>query len=204
MASNSSRYTAVAIILHWLIATGVFLLIAIGLTMAHGAITAATKFQLFQLHKSVGITVLGLIVARIVWRLRHRPPALPDTMPPIERKAAASTHFVFYLLLLGLPLSGWALVSVSPINIPTFLFGLVRWPHIGFLASLHNKAAIAAVLDNVHAYGAWALLTLIVLHVAAALRHHFLIGDDVLGRMLPAVGPTPANDAFHTSQEDRK
>ena len=182
MASNSSRYTAVAIILHWLIATGVFLLIAIGLTMAHGAITAATKFQLFQLHKSVGITVLGLIVARIVWRLGHRPPALPDTMPPIERKAAASTHFVFYLLLLGLPLSGWALVSVSPINIPTFLFGLVRWPHIGFLASLHNKAAIAAVLDNVHAYGAWALLTLIVLHVAAALRHHFLIGDDEIGR----------------------
>jgi cytochrome b561 len=203
MPSNS-RYTAVAIILHWLIATGVFLLIAIGLTMAHGTITAATKFQLFQLHKSVGITVLGLIVARIVWRLGHRPPALPDTMPPIERKAAASTHFVFYLLLFGLPLSGWALVSVSPINIPTILFGLVRWPHIGFLASLHNKAAIAAVLDNVHAYGAWALLTLIVLHVAAALRHHFLIGDDVLGRMLPAVGPTRAHDALHTSQEDRK
>jgi cytochrome b561 len=185
MTTNSDRYTLVAIVLHWLIAAGVLVLIAIGLTMAHGTISAATKFKLFQLHKSVGITVLGLILVRIIWRFGHRPPALPDSMPPIEKKAAKATHFVFYLLLLGLPLTGWALVSVSPINIPTILFGLVRWPHIGFLASLHNKAPVAAALDYVHAYCGWTLLGLIVLHVTAALRHHFVIGDDILGRMLP-------------------
>jgi cytochrome b561 len=202
MATNSNRYTSVAIVLHWLIAAGVLVLIAIGLTMAHGTIAAATKFKLFQLHKSVGITVLGLILVRIVWRLGHSPPALPDNMPPIEQTAAAATHFVFYLLLLSLPLTGWALVSVSPINIPTILFGLMRWPHIGFLASLHNKAPVAAALDYVHAYCAWALLALIVLHVAAALRHHFSIGDDILGRMLPGAGriQTPAS----SSQGDRK
>jgi cytochrome b561 len=196
MATNSERYTSVAIVLHWLIAAGVLVLIAIGLTMAHGTITAATKFKLFQLHKSVGITVLGLILVRIVWRFGHRPPALPDSMPPIELKAAEATHFVFYLLLLGLPLTGWALVSVSPINIPTILFGLVRWPHIGFLTSLHNKAPVAAALDHVHAYSAWALVALILLHVAAALRHHFFIGDDVLGRMLPGAGRTHAPTSF--------
>jgi cytochrome b561 len=200
--TNSNRYTSVAIILHWLIAAGVLVLIAIGLTMAHGTIAAATKFKLFQLHKSVGITVLGLILVRIMWRFTHRPPAMPDTMPSIEQNAAAATHLAFYLLLLGLPLTGWALVSVSPINIPTILFGLIRWPHIGFLASLHNKAPVAAVLDNIHAYGAWALFALIVLHVAAALRHHFVIGDDVLGRMLPGAGRRQI--AALPSQEDRQ
>jgi cytochrome b561 len=196
MATNSDRYTSVAIVLHWLIAAGVLVLVAIGLTMAHGTITAATKFKLFQLHKSVGITVLGLILVRIIWRLGHRPPALPDSMPPIERKAADVAHFVFYLLLLGLPLTGWALVSASPINIPTILFGLVRWPHIGFLASLHNKAPVAAAFDYVHAYFAWALIALILLHVAAALRHHFFIGDDILGRMLPGAGRTHTPTSF--------
>ena len=128
-------------------------------------------------------------------------------MPPIEQKAAATIHLVFYLLLLGLPLTGWALVSVSPINIPTILFGLVRWPHIGFLASLHNKAPIAAVLDVAHSYGAWSLLALIVLHAAAALRHHFLTKDDILRRMLPGAGRTqpPAHTAYaHASPRDRK
>jgi cytochrome b561 len=196
MATNSDRYTSVAIVLHWLIAAGVLVLVAIGLTMAHGTITAATKFKLFQLHKSVGITVLGLILVRIIWRLGHRPPALPDSMPPIERKAADVAHLVFDLLLLGLPLTGWALVSASPINIPTILFGLVRWPHIGFLASLHNKAPVAAAFDYVHAYFAWALIALILLHVAAALRHHFFIGDDILGRMLPGAGRTHTPTSF--------
>jgi cytochrome b561 len=161
MAMNGNRYTLVAIVLHWLIAAAVLAMIAIGLTMAHGTIAAATKFKLFQLHKSIGITVLGLILARIIWRLGHRPPALPDNM------AAIATHFLFYLLLLGLPLTGWALVSVSPINIPTILFGLVRWSHIGLLAGLHNKPPVAAVLDYVHSYGAWALLALIVLHIGS-------------------------------------
>jgi cytochrome b561 len=92
-------------------------------------------------------------------------------------------------------------VSVSPINIPTVLFGLVRWPHIGFLASLHNKAPVATALDYVHAYGAWTLLALIVLHVAAALRHQFLIRDDVLGRMLPGAGRIQMPAA--SSQQDR-
>jgi cytochrome b561 len=201
MASNGNRYTIVAIILHWLIAAGVLALIAIGLTMAHGTIATSTKFNLFQLHKSIGITLLGLILIRLVWRLGHRPPALPEAMPPSEKTAAAATHWLFYVLLLGLPLTGWALVSVAPINIPTILFGLVRWPHISVLASLHNKAPVATALDYVHAYGAWALLALIALHIAAALRHQFLIGDDILGRMLPGMARIQISPS---TQSDRK
>jgi cytochrome b561 len=201
MATNGNRYTVVAIILHWLIAAGVLALIAIGLTMAHGTIAAATKFKLFQLHKSIGITMLGLILVRLAWRLGHVPPALPEAMPSSEKTAAAATHGLFYVLLLGLPLTGWALVSVAPINIPTILFGLVRWPHIGFLASLHDKAPVAATLDYVHAYGAWALLALIALHIAAALRHQFWIGDDILGRMLPGAARIQIPPS---SQGDRK
>lgn len=190
MAIARQRYTTTAIILHWLIVAGIVALIAIGLTMTHGSIAAATKFKLFQLHKSIGITVLGLVLVRVVWRLVYRPPALPETIPPLEHKAAAGTHFVLYLLMVGLPLTGWALVSVAPLNIPTVLFGLVRWPHIAILSGLHEKARATALFDDVHSYGAWALIALIGLHAAAALRHHFFMRDDVLRRMLPGLpGP---------------
>ena len=194
MTSSSPRYTAVAIGLHWLIAIGVIALIAMGLTMMHGAIAPATKFKLYQLHKSVGITVLLLMVLRVAWRLGHRPPPQPDAMPQLERRAAAGSHAAFYALLLGLPLSGWALVSVAPLNIPTVLFGVIRWPHLAMLTGLRNKAPVAAVLEAAHAYGGWLLAALILLHSAAALRHHFVAGDDVLRRMLPwrkRAAPTP-------------
>jgi cytochrome b561 len=197
MSAPSPRYTTIAIALHWLIAVGVVTLIAIGLTMIHAPIAPATRFKLFQLHKSIGIMLLGLIVLRLLWRVTHRPPPLPGTMPPIERAAASGAHALLYLLLVGLPLSGWALVSVAPLNIPTVLFGLVRWPHIAALTSLRNKAPVAALFDGLHTYGGWLLAVLIALHAAAALRHHFVAGDDVLWRMLPgrrrpSIAPPPA------------
>ena len=95
MATNGNRYTVVAIILHWLIAAGVLALIAIGLTMAHGTIAAATKFKLFQLHKSIGITILLLSLFRLVWRLMHPAPPLPAHMPAWEKAAARASHFLF-------------------------------------------------------------------------------------------------------------
>jgi len=189
MAAARQRYTLVAIILHWLIATGIFVLLAIGLVMMHAAITTSTKFQLFQLHKSIGITILFLVLVRLLWRLFFKPPALPETMPALEKKAATGAHHLLYLAMLGLPLTGWAVVSVAPINIPTFLFGLVHWPHLPILSTLPDKKPVAAVVIALHTYGAWALIAVIVLHAAAALRHHFIIRDDVLWRMLPILPP---------------
>ncbi len=180
-----ARYTTVAIVLHWLIALAIFEQIALGLAMTQAGLPPARQFQLFQLHKSVGITILLLVLLRVLWRLVHRPPPLPAAMPTAERRAAEGTHLVFYALLLFMPITGWAVVSASPFNIPTVLYGIVPWPHLPVLPSLHDKAPVEAVLKAVHAYGAWVLIALLVLHVVAVLRHVLVLDDDVLWRMLP-------------------
>ena len=185
------RYTAVAIVLHWLIALAILGQIALGLAMTQIKLAQMTQFQLYQLHKSVGITVLLLVVLRVLWRLGHRPPPLPHDMPIVERRAAEGTHTLLYLFLVGMPLTGWAVVSASPFNLPTVLFGVVPWPHLPILATLENKAPVEAVLKLVHNYGAWALIALLALHVGAALRHQLVLHDDILWRMLPLF-PRPA------------
>lgn len=186
-----TRYTAVAVVLHWLIALAILGQIALGLAMTQLALPPMRQFQLYQWHKSIGITVLLLIVLRVLWRLGHRPPPLPLAMPAAERRAAAGVHLLLYALLLGLPLSGWAVVSASPFNIPTVLYGVLPWPHLPVLPDLHDKVPVEAVLKAVHAYGAWVLIALLALHIVAALRHALILRDDVLWRMLPIV-PRPS------------
>ena len=178
------RYGGVAILLHWLTAALVVALLAIGATMIRLPL-GMRQFQLYQWHKSLGIAVLALSLLRLGWRLAHRPPEFPASMPPWERRAARLAHWGFYALLLGLPLSGWAVVSASPLNIPTVLFGVLPWPHLPILGTLADKAPVEAALAWVHDVGAWGLLALLGLHVAAALRHHILLRDDILRRMLP-------------------
>lgn len=189
---SARRYSAVAILLHWASALSVLVLIGLGLTMTHAALAPLRQFQLYQWHKSVGVTVLALTVLRLLWRLTHRPPPHPVGMPARERRAAAAAHHLLYLLLVGLPLTGWAVVSLSPFNIPTVLYGLVPWPHLPLAAHVPDPAAAEGLLKQVHALGAWFLAALLAVHVAAALRHHFLLRDDVLRRMLPGRRPSTA------------
>ena len=184
-AAPRPRYTRVAIALHWLSALAVLGLIAIGLAMTHGDLAPMRRFQLYQWHKSVGLTVLALTLLRLGWRLAHRPPPLPATLPARERVGAHAAHALLYGLLVGLPLVGWAVVSASPFSLPTVLYGVVPWPHLPVLPELANKAAVEAVLKQVHAWGAWILIGLLLLHVGAALRHHLVLRDDTLRRMLP-------------------
>jgi cytochrome b561 len=176
------RYDAVAVVLHWAMAAGIFALIGVGLAMKYADLPKMRVFQLFQMHKSIGIVILLLAVLRLAWRLTHRAPPLPETMPLLERKAAHAGHVLLYLLLFALPLSGWAYVSSSPLNIPTVLFGLVSWPHIPFLAELPDKAPVSAAFKLVHDYGAFALIAVVTIHIGAALRHT-LKGDAPLSRM---------------------
>jgi cytochrome b561 len=176
------HYDAVAVVLHWTMALGIFALIGVGLAMKHADLPKMRVFQLFQLHKSIGIIILLLAVVRLAWRLTHRAPPLPETMPTLERKAAHAGHVLLYLFMFALPLSGWAFVSASPLNIPTVLFGLVSWPHIPFLADLPDKAPVAAALKLAHDYGAFALIAVLAIHIGAALRHA-LKGDAPLSRM---------------------
>ena len=181
-APSPNRYDAVAVILHWTVALGIFAMLAIGLTMKHADISKLHMFQLYQLHKSIGIVILGLVLVRIVWRLTHRAPPLPASMPPLEQEAAHAGHWTLYALMLALPLIGWGVVSAEPLNIPTVLFGVVPWPHIPFLETLPNKAAVDNVLKAAHAWGAYLLIVIVLGHVAAAVRHA-VKGDVPLKRM---------------------
>ncbi|MGB8843173.1 MAG: cytochrome b [Aliidongia sp.] len=181
----TTRYGLVAITLHWLIALGIAALITIGLTMTHWPVTPMVKFQLYQLHKSIGITVLLAVLLRILWRLIHRPPPLP-ALPSSEKTAAVAMHRALYFFMVALPMTGWALVSASPFNLPTVLYGLLPWPHLPLLPTLQNKAPVEAVMKLIHGKFGWALLALILLHAAAALRHHFILRDGILRRMLPS------------------
>ena len=182
---HTDRYDPVAIALHWVIGVGILTLIAMGLAMTHLALAPMTKFQLYQLHKSIGVTVLIAVLLRVPWRLTHRPPSLPTAMPPLERRAAEGAHGLLYALMLAIPLTGWALVSVSPFNLPTVLYGMVPWPHLPVLADLPNKAAVEPAVKFIHGKLAWVLAALVALHAGAALRHHFVLRDGVLHRMLP-------------------
>ncbi|TGD98611.1 cytochrome b [Methylobacterium nonmethylotrophicum] len=183
----SRRYTIVAIVLHWLIALGILALLALGLAMTRGPLSPMDRFAFYQWHKSIGLTVLVLMALRLAWRLFNPPPPLPEAMPTAERRAAGAAHLALYGLLLAMPLVGWAMVSASPYNIPTVLYGAIPWPHLPVLPELPNKAAVEGALKLVHSYGAWLLIALLLLHVGAALRHHLVLRDDTLWRMLPLV-----------------
>jgi cytochrome b561 len=183
-----SRYSGVAIALHWLMALAIIGLIMVGFWMGDAAKdpeTRAAAFAAFQLHKSMGLTILLLTLLRLAWRLSHRPPPLPSTMKSWERGAARFTHIGFYVLMIAVPLSGWAMVSASPLGLPTYWFGLFEWPHIGPLAALENKEALKHDFYEAHELLAKLVIGLLLLHVAAALKHHFIDRDDVLSRMLP-------------------
>lgn len=200
--TSSGRYTGVAIILHWAMALGILILAGLGLVMVHLHLSLQRKFELYHLHKSIGITIMLAAFLRLGWRLLHKPPELPGHMPPLERTAAVGGHLLLYFFLFALPLVGWAVVSVSVLNIPTRLFGVVPWPHLPVLSTLANKAPVEAFLKHVHAFGAWTLIAIVAGHAGAALRHHFIHRDDVLLRMLPRRGRSvPAASPPRASNE---
>ncbi len=184
------RYDRVALLLHWLTALAVFGLLGLGFVMTSLPPASSLQFQLFQWHKSVGISVLALTLLRLAWRLLYRPPALPAAMPVWEKLAAEANHVLLYALLLLMPLCGWALVSVARFNVPTVLYGVLPWPHLPVLATLPDKAPVETLMRRLHDAGGWLLVALLALHIGAALRHHWLLGDDVLRRMLPRFAST--------------
>lgn len=189
MSRAPLRYGAVAIALHWLIALAVIVNIVIGLDFADLPNSDPDKFMLAQLHKSIGLTVLMLSLVRVGWRLVHPVPPLPAGMSPVLRLTARAVQVLLYLLIVIIPLSGWALVSSSPLGLPTLYFGWFSWPHIPFLAELPRAAKMPLVREfaTIHVFLAWSAIVLVPLHVAGALYHQFVRRDDVLARMLPFV-----------------
>jgi cytochrome b561 len=183
-------YDATAKSLHWLIALIVIGLLAVGLYMTRMAGPLTTKFELYQLHKSFGLTVLALMLLRVAWRATHAPPPLPAAMSKLERAAAHLAHLLLYTLLIALPVTGWLMVSSAAFVVPTKLFGIIPVPHLEALAKLPaaERKPYEELFKTLHWASAYALIGLVVVHVAAALRHRLVLKDDVLARMLPGRG----------------
>jgi len=186
-ANTRTRYGTVAMTLHWLIAALIIANIYLGLSFDSYPKGDQTLFQVIQIHKSIGLTVLVLSIVRLVWRLMNPVPPLPAGMSPALKVVAHLTHWLLYFLIIAIPLSGWLMVSTSRLGLPTSYFGLFDWPNVGFIANmpLDQKHALHEPLESTHVILAWSAIVLIVIHVAGALYHQFFRGDDVFRRMLP-------------------
>jgi len=191
----ASRYNVVAISLHWLIAAALLANLGLGVWMSWAIELPSRQAQAisaFQIHKSMGLAVLALSLLRLAWRFLWPPPQYSAGMRPWEKGLASLTHWLMYVLMIGLPLSGWLYVSAQwradgPFTIPTLWFGLFEVPHLFALNETGNalRAQVAAAAFSVHGAMGLAMIVLLVLHVAAALKHHFIDRDGVLVRMLP-------------------
>jgi cytochrome b561 len=175
--STPTRYSAVAQLFHWVIAALIVIQFVLGWA-AQPLPLGVRKLALLARHKSFGMTVLMLAILRLLWRIRHPPPALPAGMTPLERVLARGTHIAFYVLLFVQPLTGWTMSSAK--NYSVSWFGLFTWPNlIGKDESAFN------LLRATHHALSKVLFAIAVLHILAALKHHFWNRDDVLVRMLP-------------------
>lgn len=178
-ASNiEPAWNGVAKFLHWLVALLIFTQFALGWLAATWRLSP-TKLDLFVWHKSIGMLILILVVLRLAWRLATPAPPLPAGMPAWERAAAHTSHVLLYIVTLAMPLSGWVIQSAS--GVPFKIFRRIPLPSI--TAADKHAADVASL---VHFSLGVLLASILLLHIGAALRHHFIQRDNVLIRMLPA------------------
>jgi cytochrome b561 len=177
MPTQATRYSALSQTFHWVIAA----LIVVQFTLAWSAEDLPNglhKLALLARHKSFGMTILMLAILRLLWRLTHPAPSLPAGMSRFERLAARATHVAFYVLLFAMPLTGWMMSSAK--NYAVSWFGLFTWPNL-----VGKNEAAFNFLRATHDTLSYVLFAVAVLHILAALKHHFWNRDDVLVRMLP-------------------
>jgi cytochrome b561 len=184
-SSLTERYTRPAVILHWLIAVLIITNIVFAL-MAEDAPEENIRF-LYDTHKSIGITVFGLVIMRILWRLTHRPPALPAEFKPWEKTVSQWTHGILYFIMVFMPVSGWLHDSAwkAAAEVKLYWFNLFELPRLGFLMAMEPAAKEAwhDILGEAHEIGAYALFALVILHVAGALKYQFIDKQRELQRM---------------------
>lgn len=183
--SPSNRYTRIAMAFHWVIA----LLISANIVLAWAVDFLPEERQrlVIDTHKSIGITVLGLAILRLLWRFAHKPPALPGTYARWERRASSVAHGLLYALIFLMPLSGWLYDSAwkDAATHPMSLFGLMPWPRIGFIMNIEHstKEMLHDAFGALHEWAGFVLYALFALHVAGALKHQWVDKEKELQRI---------------------
>ena len=171
------RYTSTAMALHWLIAVMILFSVSVGLYMT-GLKFSPEKLKLYNWHKWAGVTIFTLVLIRCAWRLTHVAPLPPPRMPAWQRHAGNASHYLLYALMIVIPLSGWLMSSAK--GFQTMYFGVIPLPDL-----LDKSQELGDTLQQIHKTLNYALIAIVVLHAAAALKHQLLDKDDVLKRMLP-------------------
>ena len=181
---QATRYNTVAMVLHWLLALVILAMFGIGIYMTDLPFSPQ-RLKLYNWHKWAGVTFLALTLLRLVWRMTHRPPALPvavtRTMPGWQHRAYHATHHLMYLLFFAVPLVGWAYSSAA--GFPVVWFGQIPLPDL-----LPVNKEVAELIKPLHKLLALALMALVGLHIAAAIKHQWVDRDGLLSRMLPGRG----------------
>ena len=181
-ATASRRYTATAQALHWIVAVLMFVVIPLAWVMVNMPKTAPSREWIYTLHKSFGMTILVLVAVRLAWRAIHPAPPLPGQMARWERGMATASHWLLYIILVGMPVSGYVLSATGAVGVPYF--------DLFMLPDLPKNQAVNDAARWVHAaVGQWLVYALIVLHVAATAWHAAVRRDVVLDRMLPEQQP---------------
>lgn len=183
MAEPRNRYSTVSLVLHWLIAA--LVVTQILLVWAHEATDGSASRELMNLHKSVGLSILMLTLVRLGWRIANPAIPLPARTPRWQKLAARTTHVLFYVLLIAMPLVGWAASSAAGRDI--LWFGLFEWPAL----PVGGGRPVARQLMEVHELAGDLLIVLVILHILGALKHHFVDRDNVLHRMIPLIPRRP-------------
>ncbi|MEM6811794.1 MAG: cytochrome b [Pseudomonadota bacterium] len=178
------RYNSVAIILHWAMALGFFLMIGSGIAMTYLPIDPSVKFNLYQWHKSGGILLLLAFGLRILWRLisefMNKIPPLPQSFSKLEKIAAKAGHWGLYAFMIAMPLSGWVMVSSSVYGLPTIVFGWFEWPHI---PNIQANEGIENVAKTAHFIFALLFIGMILVHIAAVIKHAVKDNENLMPRI---------------------
>ncbi len=182
----NTSYHPIAKALHWFMALVIFGLLALGFVMS-GMPLSPEKLQYFSWHKWAGVSIFVLVWVRLAWRLVNPPPPYASSMPRHVQLLAHAGHLALYALMVIIPLSGWLMSSAK--GVQTVWFGVLPIPDV-----LSRDKELGHLLEEVHSLLNWGLMALVVGHIGAALKHHFIDRDDTLTRMLPH---TPSQGTSH-------
>ena len=180
MPLRNTKYTfgSATKFFHWIIGLLIIGMLAMGLIMTRLS-DQVLRRELYNIHKSLGLTILGLIILRILWRAINRAPKYPDSIPLWEQKVAHLAHALLYILMIAMPLSGWIMSTAS--GHPISFWGLFQFG----LPGIEANRNVTKLFNQIHEYIGYTLIVVIVIHVLSALKHHFLGKNKVLRRMLP-------------------